>query len=363
MNKIALITCYMGTFPNYFQLFLDSAAKNLDIDFYIFNNGSQSIRTSSNVKIIPMSLEELNHLASSKLDLQINITSNYGYKLCDLKPAYGVIFEDYLTHYDFWGNCDIDVIWGRITRFLTPETLANFDVFTFEETHFAGHLTIFRNSGVTVDLFRQTEDYKKVFTDNSHCHNFDECCYRWGKYYSLKELADSGQPVSIYDIVMELEAKQQLRLFMKYIMREYPDPFRFIYRDGVFEDCSSYFGLDSNNNGVFKDLDTKEEFMYFHLYHVKNDWRFYISQFDYLPSEFTVSSEGIIPGSPNNLFSTSKWKIQKALYSGAYLAHSLNELGVSSFLKKCISKLYRRVMRGESLRLREICRTGSHFPA
>ena len=363
MNKIALVSCYMGVFPNYFQLFLDSAAKNLDVDFYIFNNGSQSIKTSSNVKIISMSLEELNRIASSKLDLPINITPSYGYKLCDLKPAYGVIFEDYLTRYDFWGHCDIDVIWGRITHFLTPEKLANFDVLTFEETHFAGHLTLFRNSGVTIDLFRQTEDYKKVFTDNSRCHNFCECCYRWGKYHPLKELIDSSQTVSIYDIVMDLKGKQQLRLFIKYIMREYPDPFRFVYRDGVFEDCSSYLGLDDNSHGVFKDLNTKEEFMYFHLYHIKDDWRFYISQFDYLPSEFTVSSEGIIPGSPNNMFSIGKWKIQKALYSSAFLIRSLNELGVASFLKKGISKLHRRVTKGESLRLREICRTGSHFPS
>ena len=353
----------MGTFPNYFQLFLDSAAKNLDVDFYIFNNGSHRFRTSSNVKIVSISLEEFNHLASSKLGLPINITHDYGYKLCDLKPAYGVIFEDYLTHYDFWGNCDIDVIWGRITHFLTPETLASFDVLTFEETHFAGHLTIFRNSGVTVDLFRQTEDYKKVFTDNTYYYAFDECGYRWGKYYPLKELADSDQTVSIYDIVMELKAQQKLRLFMKYIMREYPDPFRFIYRDGVFEDYSGYLGLDSNSNGVFKDLNTKEEFMYFHLYYVKNDWRFYISQFDYLPSEFTVSSEGIIPGSPNDIFSIGRWKIQKALYSSAFLIRSLNKLGVASFLKKGIAKLHRRVTKGESLRLREICRTGSHFPS
>jgi hypothetical protein len=36
----------------------------------------------------------------------------------------------------------------------------------------------------------------------------------------------------MYDIVMELSQKKQLRLFMKYVIREYPDPFRFVYRNG-----------------------------------------------------------------------------------------------------------------------------------
>ena len=37
MNRIALVNCYMGALPNCFQLFLNSATQNLDIDFYIFN--------------------------------------------------------------------------------------------------------------------------------------------------------------------------------------------------------------------------------------------------------------------------------------------------------------------------------------
>jgi hypothetical protein len=103
MNKIALVNCYMGTLSNYFQLFSDSAVHNPDIDFYIFNDKTEKINVSHNVKIIPLSLGEFNKLASSKLELSIGVTHNHGYKLNDFKPAYGVIFEYYLRGYDFWG--------------------------------------------------------------------------------------------------------------------------------------------------------------------------------------------------------------------------------------------------------------------
>ncbi|WP_068816599.1 DUF6625 family protein [Phormidesmis priestleyi] len=363
MNKIALVNCYMGTLPNYFQLFLDSAVRNPDIDFYIFNDETEKINVSHNVKIIPLSLGEFNKLASSKLELSIGVTHNHGYKLCDLKPAYGVIFEDYLRGYDFWGYCDIDIIWGKVTNFVTPEVLSSHDVITVEKTHLAGHFTLFRNSGITIDLFRQTEDYKKVFADINRAYWFDESCKRFGRYYPIQELIDSAQTVSMYDIVMELSQKKQLRLFMKYVIREYPDPFRFVYRNGILEDSNVYLGLDENGHGYFKELDTKEQFMYFHLYHVKSDWRFYISQLDRLPSEFHVTSAGIIPGAPNDLISVNKWRIQKILFSGAFLAQSLSEMGLFSFLKRLTSKLNKRVTKGEPLRLREICRTGSHYPS
>lgn len=321
MNKIALINCYMGTFPNYFQFFLDSAARNPDVDFFIFNNQLEKIDTSHNVKFIPLSLDEFNDLASAKLDLPIEITHRYGYKLCDLKPAYGVVFEDYLRGYDFWGHCDIDIIWGKITNFITPEVLSNYDVITAEVIYLAGPFTLFRNSGLTVDLFRRTEDYKKLFTDTSRYYGFDECCDRWGKHYPIEELINSGQTVSMTDIVMELSEKLQLRLFNKYISRQFPDPFRYIYHDGMFEDFNVYLGHDDNNNKSFKvntkEQFTKEQFMYFHLFDVKNDRsyrRFYIPQLDRLPSEFCVTNGGIIPAPSNNIISVNKWKIQKLLW-------------------------------------------------
>jgi hypothetical protein len=362
VNRLALINCYMGKFPHYFQLFLDSAARNPEVDFYIFNDSFAEIKTPSNVKIIYLSLSEFNQLASTKLSLLINIPHDFGYKMNDLKPAYGVIFEDYIKDYEFWGYCDIDIIWGKITDFLTEDVLANYDVFTAEETHNAGHFTVFRNSGVTVDLFRQTDDYKTIFTDPYKAYWYDESCQRFGKYYPIQELIDSSQTVSTYDIIRDLEGKQQLKLFIKYLVREYPDPFQYVYRNGGFQDSSTFVEISETDHKVFKVLETQDPFMYFHLYHVKDDWRFYISQFDSLPSEFTITEEGMIPALPSNSLAVRKWKVQKTVSVITHLLSELNDIGVGFFLKESILKLYRRITKGESLRLKEIMRTGSHYP-
>ena len=56
-----------------------------------------------------------------KMALDINIQKPY--KLCDFKPAYGKIFEDYLEAYDFWVHCDLDIRWGDIRKFIPEKVL------------------------------------------------------------------------------------------------------------------------------------------------------------------------------------------------------------------------------------------------
>lgn len=332
MNRIALVNCYIGTLPDYFQYFYETALLNPEIDFYIFNNTFSQPNNASNVNMIPITLEDFNLLASSKLQVNIDIKQDFGYKLNDFKPAYGVIFEEYLKDYEFWGYCDLDIIWGRVNNFITSEILSNYDVISVEAGHIAGHFTLFRNQGITTDLFRQTDDYIKVFTDSATSYDYDECGFRWRKSYPLDELHQSSQTVSIYDIVMDLKGKGLLRLYLQYISRQFPDPFRYVYRNGVFEDLN--LGL---------------EFMYFHLFVVKNDWRFYIPQFSCLPSNFMITPEGIIPGLPGNTLSINKWKINRTLYIINYLFNKLKMIGLFPFFKKIVYKLHGRIVKGDKV--------------
>jgi len=40
----------------------------------------------------------------------------------------GLIFEDYVAGYDFWGHCDLDVVWGDIRKFLHTRILSDSDI-------------------------------------------------------------------------------------------------------------------------------------------------------------------------------------------------------------------------------------------
>ena len=114
MNKIGIIGVYFGKLPNYFPLWLKSCEHNRTIDFLIFTD--QEIQFyPNNVKVHKISLPEMKQLAIKALGLDVSLERPY--KCCDFKPVYGLIFEDYLKHYDYWGHCDFDLIFGDLASF------------------------------------------------------------------------------------------------------------------------------------------------------------------------------------------------------------------------------------------------------
>jgi hypothetical protein len=172
MNKIILINCYLGKLPWYFEYFLKSCETNPTIDFILFLDDNVTGTIPENVQIINYNLEKFNTLASNKLNLDIDIKS--GYKLCDFKPAYGIIFEEYINNYNFWGVCDIDLVFGRIREFMTDDLLNQYDVISVKDSFPSGYFLLFKNKNKINNLFKKSKDYKKIFqTSKNYC--FDEC--------------------------------------------------------------------------------------------------------------------------------------------------------------------------------------------
>jgi hypothetical protein len=199
MQKIALINCYFGEFPWYFDFFIKSCVTNPTIDFIIFSDCSYKKELPQNVCLIPFTMSDFNSLASKKLNLTIAVKSPY--KLCDFKPAYGVIFSNYLLDYDFWGMCDLDIVLGRIREFMTPELLNEYDVISTRHDYVTGWFMLFKNIPEINNLFRKSADYEKVFTSNTH-YCFDEC--------NFKQLKLDDENVSILDIPCEIESMEHV---------------------------------------------------------------------------------------------------------------------------------------------------------
>ena len=53
-----------------------------------------------------------------KLKGMLNINLRSPYKLCDLKPAYGYIFNNLLKDFDYWGYSDLDLLFGNLDELL-----------------------------------------------------------------------------------------------------------------------------------------------------------------------------------------------------------------------------------------------------
>lgn len=148
MKKL-LISPYFGKLPNYFQFFLDSCALNEGFcDFLILTDDETYFAVPKNVKIISMTFNDFNLLVREKMGAVFGVSSPY--KICDYRPAFGKIFEDYIADYDFWGHVDTDMILGKLANFLPQEAFIKNDRLLER-----GALMFYRNTKEINELFWQ----------------------------------------------------------------------------------------------------------------------------------------------------------------------------------------------------------------
>lgn len=167
-HKICIIGVYFGTLPAYFPLWLKSCERNKEIDFLIYTDQKLD-SLPNNVFVKELTLNDFSMLATEKIGMCISLDKPY--KCCDFKPAYGVIFENDIENYDFWGHCDFDLIFGDLVSFLSKYELDKYDKFLT-----LGHLCLYRNTVEVNNRFRlpgSVTNYKEVFTSNSS-FAFDE---------------------------------------------------------------------------------------------------------------------------------------------------------------------------------------------
>ena len=165
-----MILPYFGKFNNYFPLFLKSCGYNPSYDFLIFTDNTDFYNYPQNVHVVPMTLNEFRANASQKLGFEPCIPT--AYKLCDFKPAYGFLFEDYIQDYEYWGHCDCDLVFGNLEKVLSPVLDKDYD-----KVFAAGHLTIYKNTFDNNRRFMKSlegrEIYREAFT-TSRIYVFDE---------------------------------------------------------------------------------------------------------------------------------------------------------------------------------------------
>lgn len=172
MNKIILIIPYFGAFNNYFELWLESAKKNSRVDFLIVTDNNKLQELTCNIIWKEMNFQEIIEKIN-EIVCEFKPKIKEPYKLCEYKPLYGKIFKEYIMGYEFWGYCDIDLIFGNFDSFINEKKLEKFDKF-----YNRGHLTFYRNNDFFENLYKYEDcrmpvTYKEAWTTNYCCH-FDE---------------------------------------------------------------------------------------------------------------------------------------------------------------------------------------------
>lgn len=164
MKKICIIIPFFGDrFPVFFPFFLKTVEWNNTIDFLLFTDIPLTINLP-NLSIVSMNLDEFNTLASQQIGLNINIKSSY--KLCDFKPTYGLVFEYYLTNYDFWGYCDIDLLLGNIRKFISDNILTDYEIISSRSSYLSGFFALYKNVKALTNLFYKSANVREILEKN-----------------------------------------------------------------------------------------------------------------------------------------------------------------------------------------------------
>lgn len=169
MLKICIIACYFGKLPIYFNLWKQSCETNDTIDF-LFITDQDVESTSNNFIVKKMQIFQLQDLIRKTLYMQA-AKLKYPYKICDFRPAFGLIFEKELKNYDFWGHCDLDVIFGDLRQFFTEEVLIK-----YQKILKNGNLSLYKNQENMNRLFMKNGaiySFNKVFSSDEN-YAFDE---------------------------------------------------------------------------------------------------------------------------------------------------------------------------------------------
>jgi hypothetical protein len=216
--KIAVAICYMGRMPWYFTYFAHSCRYNPSVDFYIITDHRITIDPPPNVKPVYMTMDELCAQASNKLGFEVNIKS--AYKLCDFKPAYGMIFDNILKDYDFWGHGDIDVVFGNIRSFISDDILESNDLVVVRHDFLTGYFQLFRNNEKMNTLFMRSKDYKRVMQQEEHfC--FDETNFKFEEFAEGKTPDEVPSDIeSMMHVVRRAQQQNHIRAFFDFMVVE-----------------------------------------------------------------------------------------------------------------------------------------------
>lgn len=169
--RVCLVLAYFGRWPAWIDYFLASCRRNPEYHWLIFTDIGQLPSACDNVFVRQITYADLKHRA--ELVSHLPVCLEHPYKVCDLKPLYGRIFQQELLGYDFWGYTDLDVIYGRLPAFVPAAVLDDCDVFTAAPRLIVGHFTLFRNSAHVCDIFLRVPALPQILSEYE-CVAFDE---------------------------------------------------------------------------------------------------------------------------------------------------------------------------------------------
>ena len=315
-HKTLIIAIWIGKWPSYLPYFAKSIGCNTDFDWLLISDQNKCPYTAENLLFKHIATENLSELITEKLGIAVNISNPL--KLCDLKPAYGFIFNDQLVNYDYWGFCDLDLIPGNLIKYIQPLYEADKDVISFYKSFLSGPLCLFKNSPLTIDLFKKIHRYKEFLMDPAHLAmdennklkmaeiarfsnlksriqyikhvafneklnkiRIPEFRYRY-QWFNKRKANSLHPPYDMTDVVFQEEAKEGLSTHFE----------DFIYSDRAYKRTRQNNWTIRWENGKLYELHKNREIPVFHFVDLKNNLSKPGTDHIDLISGFSVNKDG-----------------------------------------------------------------------
>ena len=195
---IAIVCPYFGKMDrSHMVLWFMCCKYNPEIDFVLITDDIEieQLKRPENVRFVNMSWDSCKEMIQKHYHFKVPL--QYKYKICDLKPAYGEIFHDYIEGYEFWGHLDVsDTIIGNLRKFITDDLLREYD-----KIHMYGHMTLYRNTPEVNARYKiplkSGKSYRDVFMVEETM-SFDEMyneisinqIYKENNYSKIDEIED-----------------------------------------------------------------------------------------------------------------------------------------------------------------------------
>lgn len=161
LKKIIFLMPYFGRWPEWFEFYLESCRWNPTIDWLFFTDCPVPENAPANVGFIHLSFQDYQQLVSDRLGISLKTDSTYA--ICNLRPAFGLIHQEYLKGYDYFGFGDIDVIYGNLRAFYTDPVLCHNTLSTHRD-RVSGHLFLIRNDEQWVNAFRKIPHWQHLMS-------------------------------------------------------------------------------------------------------------------------------------------------------------------------------------------------------
>ena len=185
-HRIAIVIPFFGespeAIPSYLTLFCTAASGSAAlVDFLVIHNGvleAYTQPTPPNVIFINIGstlefakrlvrvVDQKKDFAVSSKEQLIKIVTyhvhQYPYVLIEFKPAIGHIFSDLLENYSHWGYSDLDIVFGDLVRWITPDELTDYDIVTYghgdqNRIYLRGQFTFHKNSPHVNQIWRDCD--------------------------------------------------------------------------------------------------------------------------------------------------------------------------------------------------------------